>query len=118
MSLLLSVTLVLLLLAWLAVTAVRASGRQRPLLGPESMVGTLGTARTDIAPEGQVEVMGARWRARTRGPAIAQGSTVRISSTSGLMLIVGVPEADEADPGRPRSGAVERRGTQHLDARE
>jgi membrane-bound serine protease (ClpP class) len=104
MRLLLGVTLLLVVLAWLAATAVRASGQQRPLMGTESMIGTLGIARTDIAPEGQVEVMGARWRAQAKGAPIAQGSTVRISSTLGLMLIVEPPDADGVGPAAQAQG--------------
>jgi membrane-bound serine protease (ClpP class) len=102
---LLGVTLLLLLLAWLATTAVRASRQQPSLLGPESLIGTVGTALTDLAPEGLVEVTGVRWRARVEGPSIAQGSRVRISSRSGLMLIVELADADNPGQVQGRSTA-------------
>jgi membrane-bound serine protease (ClpP class) len=110
---LLGVTLLLVLLAWLATTAVRASGQQPPLLGPESLIGTVGTALTDLAPEGLVEVTGVRWRARAEGPSIAQGSRVRISSRSGLMLIVELADADNAGqvPDADNPGQVQGRPT-------
>jgi len=93
----LGVAVMLLLVARLVSAASRAL-EQPPLLGPESMIGTFGLARTDLAPDGQVEVMGARWRARTQGRPIAQGAWVKISSASGLMLIV--ESADPPDPGK------------------
>jgi membrane-bound ClpP family serine protease len=96
----------LFLLGWLIAKAIRALG-QRPLLGPEGMVGTLGIARTDIAPEGQVEARGARWRARTQGPSIAKGSRIKISSTSGLTLIVEVTDArGAAVPSNPPAAGL------------
>jgi membrane-bound serine protease (ClpP class) len=72
---------------WIMTAALRARGA-RPVSGAEAMVGTVGLARTDIAPEGQVMARGTLWRARTGGEAIPQGSQVRIRSVSGLMLVV------------------------------
>lgn len=55
---------------------------------PDALIGAIGVARTDIAPEGEVEANGARWRARTTGSAIPEGTSVRIKSASGLVLVV------------------------------
>ncbi|MGH2769715.1 MAG: NfeD family protein [Actinomycetota bacterium] len=72
--------------------AMRARGSQ-PISGAEGMIGSIGVARTDIAPDGQVSAKGTSWRARTLGAAIPRGAHVRIRSVSGLLLIVeAVPE--------------------------
>ncbi|MGI8427449.1 MAG: NfeD family protein [Actinomycetota bacterium] len=60
----------------------------RPLSGAEDIVGTVGVARTDISPEGQVVARGTLWKARTLGAAIAQTTLVEIKGVSGLMLMV------------------------------
>lgn len=69
-------------------TAAIKARLSRPVSGTEGMVGIEGTARTDIAPEGQVRARGTLWRARTAGAAIPAGARVRVSSVSGLMLTV------------------------------
>ena len=48
-----------------------------------------GTAATDIAPEGEATVQGARWRARTnRATPIKIGESVRVASIDGVTLDV------------------------------
>jgi membrane-bound serine protease (ClpP class) len=74
--------------------AIRARGA-RPVSGAEGMIGTIGVARTDIAPDGQVSAKGTSWRARTLGAAIPEGASVRIRSVSGLLLIVEAVEEYE-----------------------
>jgi membrane-bound serine protease (ClpP class) len=60
-----------------------------PTIGRESMVGELGVAGTDVAPEGTVEVRGAPWRARTnRATPIRSGDTIRVVGIDGLLLEV------------------------------
>ena len=61
---------------------------RRPITGEESIVGAIGEARTDIAPEGTVFTKGALWRARTMETGIAAGSKVEIKATEGLVLLV------------------------------
>jgi membrane-bound serine protease (ClpP class) len=61
---------------------------RRPVTGEESMVGTMGEATTDIAPEGMVMTKGALWRARTMEMGIAAGSKVEVKATEGLVLLV------------------------------
>lgn len=79
------------------ITVMTAAMRARlaqPITGAEGIVGMIGTARTDIAPDGQVMAKGTLWRARTLGAAIPQGAQVKIRSISGLMLIVEPVEAE------------------------
>jgi membrane-bound serine protease (ClpP class) len=61
---------------------------RRPITGEEALVGTVGEARTDIAPEGTVVTKGALWRARTVETGIAAGSKVKVMATEGLVLLV------------------------------
>jgi membrane-bound serine protease (ClpP class) len=61
---------------------------RRPIIGEESIVGTVGEAKTDIAPEGTVVTKGTLWRARTMETGIAAGSKVKVMATEGLVLLV------------------------------
>lgn len=74
-------------------TAAIKARLAKPISGSEGLVGTTGTARTDIAPDGQVMARGTLWKAKTVGVAIGQGSTVKILGVSGLVLMV-----EEAEP--------------------
>lgn len=75
-----------------------------PTIGRESMVGELGEARTEVNPEGTVEVRGAPWRARTnRATPVAVGQRVRVTGIDGLLLEV-EPESGGARDYRDRSG--------------
>jgi len=71
-----------------------------PTIGRESMVGELGTAGTDVAPEGTVEVLGAPWRARTnRATPIRSGDTIRVVGIDGLLLEVEPEEGGARESG-------------------
>lgn len=85
-------------------TAAIRARTARPISGAEGMIGTIGVARTDIAPDGRVMAKGTLWRARTVGAAIGEGSPVRILGVSGLMLMV--EEARETEPGSARGGGT------------
>jgi membrane-bound serine protease (ClpP class) len=56
--------------------------------GREELVGEVGTVRVPLAPEGQVFVHGALWRARALEPAatVPLGARVRVESVEGLTL--------------------------------
>ena len=87
-------------------TAALRARAARPPAGIEGLVGSLGLARTDLVPDGEVTAAGSLWRARTLGPAIPEGTKVRVRSVAGLLLLVeGVGEgAGEISP----EGPVER----------
>ena len=71
---------------------------RRPVSGADSPVGTVGVAKTDIAPEGTVITKGALWRARTMEMGIEAGARVRIMATEGLVLLVEpMHEHEDAD---------------------
>ena len=75
-----------------------------PTIGREWMIGELGTAIGDVAPDGVVTVRGAPWRARTnRATPIEAGGSVRVAGIDGLVLEV-EPAAGGAPglPGAPR----------------
>lgn len=60
-----------------------------PTIGREWMIGEIGTAAGEVAPDGIVLVRDAPWRARTnRATPIAAGQTVRVASIDGLLLEV------------------------------
>ena len=61
---------------------------RRPITGEESLIGTVGEAKTDIAPEGTVVTKGMLWRARTMETGIAAGEKVQVKATEGLVLLV------------------------------
>ncbi len=60
-----------------------------PTIGREWMVGEVGSARTEVDPDGVVLVRDAPWRARTsRVTPIAAGDPIRVVSIDGLLLEV------------------------------
>ncbi len=61
---------------------------RRPVTGEDSLIGMVGEAQTDIAPEGTVRTKGTLWRARTMETGIAAGSRVEVKATEGLVLLV------------------------------
>jgi membrane-bound serine protease (ClpP class) len=71
-----------------AMTAALRVRLRRPITGEEAIVGMVGEAKTDIAPEGTVLTKGTLWRARTMETGIAQGEKVRVMATEGLVLLV------------------------------
>jgi len=79
------VTLVFFISVMTAALRVRL---RRPIIGDQALVGTVGEAKTDIAPEGTVMTKGTLWRARTMETGIAAGSKVEIKATEGLVLLV------------------------------
>jgi membrane-bound serine protease (ClpP class) len=52
--------------------------QRRPVTGEEGMVGEIGYAVSDLAPEGKVKVHGEWWNARARGGPVASGASVRV----------------------------------------
>ncbi len=75
-----------------------------PTIGREELVGEIGAAAVDIAPDGVVVLRGARWRARTnRATPIPAGAPIRVVEVDGLVLEV-EPEAGAArDYREPRA---------------
>jgi membrane-bound serine protease (ClpP class) len=63
------------------------SHRVRPATGTTGLVGEIGTALTDLAPEGRVFVHGEYWNARAARP-VARGARVRVVAVRDLCLDV------------------------------
>ena len=66
--------------------AVRAH-LAKAITGQEGMMGEVGVARTDLAPEGKVLVRGEIWDARSAMP-VPSGGRVRVRAVEGLKLVV------------------------------
>lgn len=79
------VTLVFFISVMTAALRVRL---RRPITGEQGIVGLIGEAKTDIAPEGTVFTKGTLWRARTMETGIAAGSKVKVMASEGLVLLV------------------------------
>jgi membrane-bound serine protease (ClpP class) len=75
------------LFLFVVTAGLRALG-QRPLLGASGLIGQVGRARSQLAPEGQVTVQGEIWRAVADGEPIDEGASVRIVDVQGLTLRV------------------------------
>lgn len=69
-----------------------------PTIGREAMIGEMGVALADVAPEGTVEIRGAAWRARTnRATPIKAGEPVRVVAIEGIVLEVEPEEGGAKD---------------------
>ena len=79
-------------------TAALRARAARPPAGIEGLVGSVGIARTDLVPDGEVTAAGSLWRARTLGAALPEGTKVRVRSVSGLLLLV-EHAGEDAAPG-------------------
>ncbi|MBV8205308.1 MAG: nodulation protein NfeD [Acidobacteria bacterium] len=71
---------------FLMTVALRAR-RQKSLVGPQSLIGSTGVARTPLAPEGKVLVAGELWNA-VAGTQVTVGQAVRVRGVHGLVLEV------------------------------
>jgi membrane-bound serine protease (ClpP class) len=69
------------------VSLVIRARRRRPVTGDMALMGQLGVADTDLAPEGWVRVFGERWRALADGP-VSSGEKVTVTAVDGLTLKV------------------------------
>jgi membrane-bound serine protease (ClpP class) len=73
-----------------------------PTIGRQGLIGELGEAAVDVAPDGVVVVRDARWRARTnRATPIRAGDAIRVVEVDGLVLEV-EPESGGARDYRDR----------------
>jgi membrane-bound serine protease (ClpP class) len=62
-------------------------GGQQPVTGREAMIGSVGIARTDLMPRGQIWLQGELWEAVSQRP-IRQGEEAEIVGIQGLTLSV------------------------------
>jgi membrane-bound serine protease (ClpP class) len=66
---------------------VRAQ-RLKPTTGVEGLIGTIGHAMTPLAPEGQVQVHGEIWNARTVDETLEAGTPVVVCKIDNLLITV------------------------------
>jgi membrane-bound serine protease (ClpP class) len=94
-------------MALFVLTAMPAMVRTRfstPTIGREDLIGEVGTALTDISPEGTVSVRDAPWRALVnRATPIAEGDEVRVAAIEGLVLEVEPLEGAARDYREPKT---------------
>jgi membrane-bound serine protease (ClpP class) len=64
------------------------SGRRGPVTGVEAMIGSIGIAKTDLNPRGQILIQGELWEALSQTP-IRQGEAAEVTSIEGLTVNVG-----------------------------
>ena len=84
-------------------TAMLRSRFSTPTIGREGLIGELGHAEADLAPNGLVRVREALWQARTnRATPVKQGDVVRVVAVEGLVLEI-EPEAGGARDYRERA---------------
>ena len=70
-----------------AMPTVARSRFSTPTIGRDSLIGRIGTAVTEVAPEGAVEIDGARWRAvGHRESGIGPGDGVKVVGIEGIFL--------------------------------
>ncbi len=79
-------------------TAMVRARFSTPTVGREELVGEMGAAVADVAPDGVVRVREALWRARTnRATPIHAGDAVRVVSIEGIVLEVEPEEGGARD---------------------
>lgn len=84
---------------FIARKVVNAHRNEPVRTGSEELIGALAEARTSIAPEGQVWIEGALWRARLEAAdgRVQIGDRVRVEAVDGLTLVVR-PEPPPSNP--------------------
>ncbi len=73
--------------------------QRRPLTGADGLVGEIGVALSDLAPEGKVKVHGEYWNARSEPGPVEAGARVRVVAVAGRHLEVeAVADVAEGNP--------------------
>lgn len=70
-------------MAWMAVKSTRG----KSVTGTEGMIGSIGIAKTDLNPRGQIAIQGEIWDAVSRTP-IREGEAAEVMSIEGLTVTV------------------------------
>jgi len=85
---LVSVTFVMSAIFGLVVFKVAQARRMEIKTGPERLIGSIGSAISELAPGGEVKVEGQIWRAETIGGTVKCGESVEVIRREGLILRV------------------------------
>jgi|SRR5215216_3500824 len=78
----------------------RRMRREKVQTGVENLIGATGEATEELAPSGNVRVLGELWQARSSSK-LPPGSRVRVVAVRGLILEV---ETADEPPTNPRAG--------------
>lgn len=70
--------------------------KRTKLTGPEALIGKIGTAVTDLKPEGEVRTAGIVWRAKSVSGDIHKGELVKVLSIQDLVLTVEESKIDSS----------------------
>jgi membrane-bound serine protease (ClpP class) len=87
-TILLSVSLGMSAIFAVVVFKVAQARRLRVKVGAEQLIGSAGTAISDLTPQGEVRVQGQIWRAETLGESVKHGEHVEVVGREGLVLRV------------------------------
>lgn len=85
---LVSVTLVMSAIFGLVVYKVAQARRMKIKTGPEQLIGSIGSATSELAPRGEVKVEGQIWRAESIGGVVKRGEEIEVIGREGLILRV------------------------------
>jgi membrane-bound serine protease (ClpP class) len=99
MGVVLPTAVVVAFLTGFLLTRVLKAHRQRPMTGYDGMVGEVGRAIGDLAPNGKVAVHGEYWDARATDGPIAGGSNVRVVAVHDRRIDVVTIGGDEEGSG-------------------
>ena len=72
----------------LVVFKVGQARRLKVKVGPEQLIGEVGTVVTALTPRGEVKVEGQTWRAESIGGEVKEGEKVQVVAREGLLLRV------------------------------
>lgn len=62
--------------------------KQKSITGVESFIGKIGTATTNLQPEGRVRVAGQDWKAESIDGPIGAGEEIEVTGNESIKLIV------------------------------
>jgi membrane-bound serine protease (ClpP class) len=85
---LVSVSLLMSAIFGFVVYKVAQARRMKIKTGPEQLIGSIGTAISQLAPRGEVKVEGQIWKAEATGETINRGKSVEVIGRQGLILRV------------------------------
>jgi membrane-bound serine protease (ClpP class) len=85
---LVAITLAMAVLFSFIVYKAAQSRRFKVRTGKEPLLGAQGVVVKDLAPEGQVRVLGEFWQARAQDGSISRDQNIRVVRLEGLFLIV------------------------------
>ncbi len=92
---LISVALVMSAIFGFVVYKVAQARRMKVKVGPERLMGRVGTAFSALTPRGEVKVEGQIWKAETISDHVKQGELVEITGREGLILRVKPKQAEK-----------------------